>query len=187
MKSVCIRSFSGPLFSAFGLTTERYSASLLIQSECEKIRTRKTPNTGTFHAVYSCLKFSILKTYLRLSPVYLMPHKEVIVLFPKAVLCYNFRSVCLHYDKKDIHKPSLMTFCTLHTKKILNFTKSTVIFDLWLMILKIDHFWHLKLWTFSPVQFFFQKLVIDIIFGINQYQKDKMEWVLGCSMENKMY
>ena len=39
------------VFPAFGLTMERYSVSLLIQSECTKIRTRKTPNTDTFHAV----------------------------------------------------------------------------------------------------------------------------------------
>ena len=31
--------------------TERYSASLRINSEYGKIRTRKTPNTDTFHAV----------------------------------------------------------------------------------------------------------------------------------------
>ena len=37
---------------AFGLNTERCSASLRIQSECGKIRTRKTPNTDTFHAVF---------------------------------------------------------------------------------------------------------------------------------------
>ena len=31
--------------------TERYSVSLHIQSECEKIRTRTTPNTDIFHTV----------------------------------------------------------------------------------------------------------------------------------------
>ena len=54
VKSVHIRSFSGPYFPAFGLNTERhsgYSASLCIHSECEKIQTRKTPNTDTFHSV----------------------------------------------------------------------------------------------------------------------------------------
>ena len=51
MKSVRFRSFSGPYFSAFELNTERYSVSLRIQSECGKIRTKKTPNTDTFHAV----------------------------------------------------------------------------------------------------------------------------------------
>ena len=39
------------IFSAFGLNTEKYGVSLRIQSECGKIRTRKTPNTDTFHAV----------------------------------------------------------------------------------------------------------------------------------------
>ena len=51
LKSVRIRSYSGPYFPAFGLNTERYSVSLRIQSECGKIRTRITPNTDTFHAV----------------------------------------------------------------------------------------------------------------------------------------
>ena len=43
--------FFWPFFPAFGLNMEKYSVSLLIQSECGKIRTRKTPNTDTFHAV----------------------------------------------------------------------------------------------------------------------------------------
>ena len=51
VKSVRIRSFSGSYFPSFGLNTERYSVSLRIQSECGKIRTRKTSNTDTFHAV----------------------------------------------------------------------------------------------------------------------------------------
>ena len=51
VKSVRIRSFSGPYFPAFGLNTERYGVSLRIQSECGKIRTKKTPNTDTFHAM----------------------------------------------------------------------------------------------------------------------------------------
>ena len=61
-KSVRIWSFSGPYFLAFG-----YSVSLRIQSECEKIRTRKTTNTYTFHAVafqfflVICSKYSILQ------------------------------------------------------------------------------------------------------------------------------
>ena len=51
VKSVRIRSYSDPYFHTFGLNANRYSVSLRIQSECEKIRTRKTPNTDTFHAV----------------------------------------------------------------------------------------------------------------------------------------
>ena len=55
VKSVRIRSFSGPHFSAFGLNTKRYSESLRIQSKCGKMRTRITPNTDTFYAVYRFL------------------------------------------------------------------------------------------------------------------------------------
>ena len=47
VKSVRIRSYSGPHSPAFGL---RYSVSLHIQSECGKMRTRITPNTDTFYA-----------------------------------------------------------------------------------------------------------------------------------------
>ena len=50
-KSVRIQRFSGAYFPTFGLTTERYGLSLCIQFECGKKRTRKTPNTNTFHAV----------------------------------------------------------------------------------------------------------------------------------------
>ena len=49
-----IWSYSGPHFPAFGLNTERYSASLLIQSECGKMRTKVTPNRDTYHAVHFC-------------------------------------------------------------------------------------------------------------------------------------
>ena len=47
-KRVRIRSYSGPYFPAFGLSTERYGVSLRIQSECGKIQTRITPDTDTF-------------------------------------------------------------------------------------------------------------------------------------------
>ena len=40
--------FSGPYFPAFGLNTERYSVSLRIRSECEKIWTRKNLHIRTF-------------------------------------------------------------------------------------------------------------------------------------------
>ena len=41
LKSVRIRSFSGPYFPAFELNTEIYRVNLCIWSECGKIRTRK--------------------------------------------------------------------------------------------------------------------------------------------------
>ena len=53
MKSVRIQSFSGPYFLAFGLNTERCEVSFRIQSESEKIQTRKPPNTDTFQAGYT--------------------------------------------------------------------------------------------------------------------------------------
>ena len=61
VKSVRIRSFSGPYFLAFGLNTERYSVSLRIQFECKKIRTRKILNTDTFYRV---LFFIMIKKYI---------------------------------------------------------------------------------------------------------------------------
>ena len=51
LKSVRIPIFSGPHFPAFALNKERYCLSLRIWSGCRKIRSRKTPNTDTFHAV----------------------------------------------------------------------------------------------------------------------------------------
>ena len=50
VKGVRFRSFSGSYFPAFGLNTETCGVSLHIQSKCGIIRTRKTPNTDTFHA-----------------------------------------------------------------------------------------------------------------------------------------
>ena len=70
VKSVRIRSFSGPYFPAFGLSTERYVV-YGIQSECGKIRTRKSPNKDTFHAVkrssYWLMLFKYFNTFKLLS------------------------------------------------------------------------------------------------------------------------
>ena len=44
--------FSGPYFTTFRLNAERYSVSLLTQSECGKIQTRKAPNMDIFHAMF---------------------------------------------------------------------------------------------------------------------------------------
>ena len=51
LKRVRIQNYSGPHFSAFVLNLEKYSVSLRIQSECEKIRTRIIPNIDTFCTV----------------------------------------------------------------------------------------------------------------------------------------
>ena len=52
IKSVRIRSFSGPYFRAFGLNTEIYFVDLRFQTECGNIRP-ETSNTDTFHALFS--------------------------------------------------------------------------------------------------------------------------------------
>ena len=51
VKSIRVQSFFGPYFLAFELNTEKYGVSLRTQSKCGKIRTRKSPNAETFHAV----------------------------------------------------------------------------------------------------------------------------------------
>ena len=51
VKTVRIRSFSGVYFLAFELNMVIYSPNICNQSKCEKIRTRKTPNTGSSHEV----------------------------------------------------------------------------------------------------------------------------------------
>ena len=60
LKSVRIRSFAGLHFPVFALNTGRYGVFPHIQSECGKMRTRKTPETNIFHAVKNsrlhCLK-----------------------------------------------------------------------------------------------------------------------------------
>ena len=47
MKCVRVRSYSGPHFPAFGLN---------ILSECGKMRTKITTNTGTFYVVLIAFK-----------------------------------------------------------------------------------------------------------------------------------
>ena len=59
VKSVRIRSYSGPHFPAFGLNSERYGVSLRIQSECGKMLTRITANTDTFNATHLPSEFKL--------------------------------------------------------------------------------------------------------------------------------
>ena len=53
MKSVQIWSFSGPYFPVFELNTVIYCVNLRIQSEYGETRTKKTPHSDAFHAVYN--------------------------------------------------------------------------------------------------------------------------------------
>ena len=72
MKSVRIRSYSTPHFPAFSrIQTDyfsdiflKYWVSLRIQSECGKMRTRITPNTDTFYAVYLANKMQKNQIFL---------------------------------------------------------------------------------------------------------------------------
>ena len=52
IKCVHIWSFSGLYFLVFGLNTEIYKVNIRIQSKYKKIRTRKTPNAGTFDTLW---------------------------------------------------------------------------------------------------------------------------------------
>ena len=87
VKSIRIRSFSGPNFPAFELNTERYGLSFRIQQECGKISTRKTSNTDTFHGVilvilqWLMLPF-LLKTGLRFTGCLI-----VLYYFSEKLLC----------------------------------------------------------------------------------------------------
>ena len=76
VKSVRIRSLSDLYFPAVVLNTDKYGVSLRIQSECGKIRTRKTPNTDTFHAVW-CLTYCTRKKDILFWPLLAKPYGEV--------------------------------------------------------------------------------------------------------------
>ena len=69
-KYVRIWSYSGLHFPAFVLNTERYELSLRIQSECGKMRTRKTQNTVDTSLAVAASHHpwkSIFKLFLKLS------------------------------------------------------------------------------------------------------------------------
>ena len=70
-----IQMFSGPLFLAFGLSTEWYGVSLRIQSEYGKIWSRKTPNMNTCYIVFFYESQSILPYELR---VIILGNKKVL-------------------------------------------------------------------------------------------------------------
>ena len=69
-KYVRIWSYSGLHFPAFALNTKRYDLSLRIQSECGKMRTRKTQNTVDISLAVAASHHpwkSIFKLFLKLS------------------------------------------------------------------------------------------------------------------------
>ena len=59
VKSVRIRSFFWSVFSRIRTEYGDLRVHLRIQSECGKIRTRKSPNTDTFYAVFRTHLFTV--------------------------------------------------------------------------------------------------------------------------------
>ena len=97
MKKVLIRSFSGLYFPAFELNTER---SLHIQSECGKIRTRKTPNTHTFHAE------------IKINQLIYLPFSQPISVWMKYWSCINW---LIFWSTEELRKKDLMSFTSLES------------------------------------------------------------------------
>ena len=126
-------SYLGFFWSFISRIQTEYGEMLRISPYSVRMQ-ENTDQKNSEYGHFSCI-VSVLKI-LNFENIF---ETEVIVLFSKVVLCYNFRSVCLHYDDKGHPKPSLLNFHILHTKKT-KFYKINCMFDLWLMTLKIDHF-----------------------------------------------
>ena len=75
VKRVRIRSFSSPYLHAFGLNTEKNGVSLHIQSEYEKIQTKKNPKTDTFHAVQN-IELNSFSEFAKVASVRPLYNKE---------------------------------------------------------------------------------------------------------------
>ena len=109
MKSVRIWSFSSPYFPAFGLNTERYKISLHTESKCGKIRTRKTPNTDTFHAVdYNNVRSFCNRFVRRIVKIISADKTPGFKLFDATLQCFQTSIVMSHYyyyyyDDDDDH------------------------------------------------------------------------------------
>ena len=70
VKSVFIRSFSGPYIPVFGLNTERYSISLRIRSKRGKTQARKTPNMDSEMLSFLLIKAHGARGYIRPRTLY---------------------------------------------------------------------------------------------------------------------
>ena len=68
---------------------ERYGVS--IQFECGKIRTRKTPNTGSFHAVYRLMNYDDIANYaIKIRPYVYRKNIDEVVRFLEEFSCVFF-------------------------------------------------------------------------------------------------
>ena len=88
-----------PHFLAYGLNTEIYGVSLRIQSECGKMRTRITPNTDTFYAVFPILFRNFLKLNID-HALYAFCSGKLWLLLIKML-----RNVFLHQNCKNKFRP----------------------------------------------------------------------------------
>ena len=119
-KKIFVRfwSFSGSNFPAFGLNREIYSVSLRIQSECRKIRTRKTPNTDTSHTVS-----------LRLSNKFFLQTKQVTEEFTWRCSIKKV-SACNFFKKRLQYRCFFCDFCKNYQNKLFNGTLPVVASEL---------------------------------------------------------
>ena len=115
VKSTRVRRFTGPYFSAFGLNTERYGVSIRIQSECGKIRTRKTPNTETFHTLQMKDYFQNFVREVFCKKLFLKSFAE----FTGKTLCWIPGFSCNFIKKRLQHRCSPVNFAEFLTAPIL--------------------------------------------------------------------
>ena len=102
MKDVRIRSYSAPYFLAFELNTKRYGVFLRIQFECEKIRTRITPNTETFFAVSTAGLFWFFCVHLLRIVNFSLLLNFVLILFVSSILVYLL-NLCIPALTNSVH------------------------------------------------------------------------------------
>ena len=121
VKSVRIRSYFGPRFPSFGLNTERCSISLYIQSEWGKMRTRITPNTDTFYAVWlTSIRYVFLYIYIYILYFYIYIYvfwKISCVLFIKTLIIPILELLLCPILESQINVPlPLAIFLRIHDR-----------------------------------------------------------------------
>ena len=109
VKIARIRSYSGPHFSAFRLNTERYENSVRMRENAGKMRTRITPNTDSFNALYvSYFGFGKSRNWAPFSKQQKQTNKEQKTKLSKTklylmVICKYFYVTyyCVHHVKPE--------------------------------------------------------------------------------------
>ena len=116
VKYVRIRRFAGPYFRVFVQNTERFGVSLRIQSKSGKMRTRKTSNTYSFHAVIMskrCIKYhQIWSSFFAVFPRLGLNTDICAVIFSESPLSLRL------WEKKENKKQRIKAFFNRWTFKI---------------------------------------------------------------------